>query len=225
MKRNAAVLAVAVLAAAPAVAIAQEMNGNPPGAPGSSLMLPAGHLDVRLSGTSQMFLAYVGVGVNADYGALALGPLTLTLGGELTYDTCFLACAAAGLILDEKITDQVITPQARVTLHFPLGGLTQQPVDVYLVASGGLLIASHGAQDNAGTWAWRGTALGPAVGGGLGGNYFWGNVFFTGTEITVAYTAYTYTPEFTSGSTTVSGADVTGGGSNLLVRLFLGLRF
>jgi hypothetical protein len=224
MKLTSAVLAVALAAASPA--LAQDTGAAaPPGQPASGLMPPIGHLDVRLTGSSTMFLSYVGAGINADYALLALGPLALTVGGELSYDSCFLGCLAAGVLYGQRITDQTITPAARVTLHFPLGGLTQQPVDVYLVGSAGLLIGNHSAEDLQGQWAWRGTAIGPSLGGGFGGNYFWGNVFFTGTEITVAYTAYTYTPEFTVGNTTIPQEQSTYADSHLLVRVFLGLRF
>lgn len=112
-----------------------------------------------------------------------------------------------------------------MTLHFPLGELARQPVDVYLVGIAGLLIANHSAEDLGGQWAWRANAIGPALGGGFGGNYFWGNTFFTGVEITVMYTAYTYIPEFTVGGTTIPQEQTVGGGNNLLARAFLGLRF
>jgi hypothetical protein len=53
----------------------------------------------------------------------------------------------------------------------------------------------------------------------------WGSFFFTGTEITLNYRAYTYTPVFTQGGVTVPQEELSGSGSNLLVRVFLGLRF
>jgi len=226
MKLTSAVLALALTAGAPA--FAQDMNPAP--APSSDsdpsgLMPKIGHLDVRVTGASQQLLFYVGVGVNADYALLPLGPLALTVGGEFNYDTCFLGCIAAGAILNQKITDRTFTPAARVTLHFPLGQFSHQPVDVYALVSGGVLIATHSAEDLGGQWSWRGTAIGPAIGGGLGGNYMWGNFFFTGTEITAAYTAYSYTPELTSGTVTVPQEERTMSGTNLLVRVFLGLRF
>lgn len=91
MKLISAVLAVSLAAAAPA--LAQDMSTAPPAQPSSSLMPQIGHLDVRLSASSTMFLSYVGASLNADYALLPLGPLALTVGGELSYDTCFLGAS------------------------------------------------------------------------------------------------------------------------------------
>jgi hypothetical protein len=216
MKLTSAVLSLALVAAAPA--FAQEQ-------PASSLMPQIGHLDVRLAASSNVYLTYVGLSANADYALLPLGPFNVTVGGEVSYDTCFLLCAAYFLAYNERVSDTAITPAARATIHFPLGGLTQQPVDIYLLANAGLVIANHSTEEANGLYAWRSRAIGPAFGGGFGGNYFWGNTFFTGTEITVQWSTYRYTAEFTSGGGTIPIDEAVGGGTKLKVQAFLGLRF
>jgi hypothetical protein len=221
MKPTSTLLVLALTAAAPA--FAQPMA---PPDPAARYMLPIGHLDVRATGSTTMFFNYVGVGVNADYALLPLGPMTLTVGGEVSYDTCLLSCALYALPpYNESVSDTTITPAARATLHFPLASIMSQPTDVYVLVSAGLMIANHSSEDANSTWAWHATAIGPTFGGGFGGNYMWGSVFFTGAELTLTYRAYVYTPVFTSGGSTVAGEELTGSGSNLLVRLFLGLRF
>ena len=222
MKLTPAVLALALAAAAPAFA----QDSAPPGTqPPNGLMPNIGHLDVRLAASSNVYLSYVGLSANADYALLPLGPFNVTVGGEVSYDTCFLLCGAYYMLYNENVSDTAITPAARATIHFPLGGLTQQPVDVYLLANAGLTIANHTTEERSGLYAWRSRAVGPAFGGGFGGNYFWGNVFFTGTEITVQWTAYQYTAEIVSGNGTVQTEELTGGGSKLKIQVFLGLRF
>ncbi|HYV47708.1 MAG TPA: hypothetical protein VFA20_22775 [Myxococcaceae bacterium] len=223
MKLTSTVLALALVAAAPA--FAQDASTPPGTQPASGLQPNIGHLDVRLAASSNVYLSYVGLSANADYALLPLGPFNVTVGGEVSYDTCFLLCAAYALLYNEGVSDTAITPAARATIHFPLGGLTQQPVDVYLLLNAGLLFANHSTTELNGLYSWKGSAVGPAFGGGFGGNYFWGNFFFTGTEITVQWSAYQYTAQFTSGNGTVQTEELAGGGTKLKVQVFLGLRF
>lgn len=222
MKLTSTVLALALTAAAPA--FAQEPAPPPGTQPANGLMPQLGHLDVRLAASGNVYLTYVGLSANADYALMPLGPFNVTVGGEISYDTCFLLCAYYALAYNENVSDTAITPAARATIHFPLGGLTQQPVDVYLLVNAGLSIANHSTEEANGLYSWRSRAIGPAFGGGFGGNYFWGNVFFTGTEVTVQWNAYQYTAEVISGNT-VHTEELVGGGSKLKVQIFLGLRF
>ncbi|HEY8211366.1 MAG TPA: hypothetical protein VIG99_27975, partial [Myxococcaceae bacterium] len=160
MKPTSTLLALALTAAAPA--FAQDTNPAPDVVdPSQRCMAPVGHLDTRLTASSTMFFNYVGVGANADYALLPLGPLTLTVGGEVSYDTCLLTCAAYALLFNERISDWTITPAARATIHFPLGAISAQPVDVYVLATAGLMLANHSSEDVGGTWAWHATGFGP----------------------------------------------------------------
>lgn len=220
MKLTATALAVAVTAATPA--LAQDV---PPGQPAPPPAAAISKLDVRLTAASTSLLFYVGLGINADYSALQLGPLTFTLGGQLDWDVCFLTCVAKGTVSGQTIVDRLLTPKARITVHFPPVNSGQAPLDLYLMGNAGLVIANHSATDVNGAFAWHATAYGPALSGGVGASFLWANFFFTGVEIPLQYLSYRYTPAFTIGSTTVPDADLTGGGFDLQLRVFLGLRF
>jgi hypothetical protein len=182
-----------------------------------------GNVDARITAESLTLAAWIGLGLDVDYAVTSFGGMVLTVGGGIEYDECFVACFGLGAVYSSKVSDGLVTPTARAKLHFPLS--SGKPIDIYLTALLGLTFGFHRETANSGAWAWNSSTVGPAIGASVGANYFYSERFYTGTDIALMYQAWSYTPTFTTGFTSLANGQTNFGGTALWIKVYMGMRF
>ncbi|MER2564612.1 MAG: hypothetical protein ABTQ32_28055 [Myxococcaceae bacterium] len=153
--------------------------------------------DARFTIDTDILLAYVNLGVNADLGVVKLGPGVLAVGAGLDFGFCGTVCLLIGAVLNGSYGSRNFFPQARVSYHLELpakSGNALQKIDVYGLVFGGVVVSSmgfsatyQGVQVSASD-----TGVGPGIGLGAGGSYFFTERVFVGAEATAKYASGTY---------------------------------
>lgn len=160
-------------------------------------VLPPLRADARFTVDTDILLAYVSLGVNADLGVVKLGPGVLAVGAGFDFGFCGTVCLLIGGLLNGSYGERRFFPQARATYHIeiPAKGGALQKVDVYGLVFGGLVISSMGF-----TGTYQGvtvsatsTGVGPGIGLGGGGSFFFTERAFVGAEASLKYAAGRYT--------------------------------
>lgn len=153
--------------------------------------------DARFTVDTDILLAYVNLGVNADLGIIKLGPGVLAVGAGLDFGFCGTVCLVIGSLLNGSYGIRNFFPQARVSYHLELpakSGNALQKIDVYGVVFAGLVVSSMGFSGQYQGVAVSATSsgVGPGIGLGAGGSYFFTERVFVGAEATAKYAAGTY---------------------------------
>jgi len=154
--------------------------------------------DARFTVDTDILLAYVALGVNADLGLVKLGPGVLAVGAGLDYGFCGTVCLLVGAALGGSFGIRNFFPQARVSYHLELpakgANNTLTKVDVYGLVFGGVVVSSmnfgttvQGVKVTASS-----EGVGPGIGLGAGGSYFFTERVFVGAEATAKYAQGTY---------------------------------
>lgn len=157
-----------------------------------------GQLDLRAGGGLSLFAPSVEAGATLEGGVLALGPGTLSVGAQLDLQQCLLACSLPGLLAAQQVTLQDVYALGRLGYHVRLEGRSRGPVDLYGVLLGGVVRARTVRVTPDYHLEGRGRA--PAMGVGLGGNYFLSERFFVGGEARLRFATGTYELSLTQGS-------------------------
>lgn len=205
MKRFAFALVVVSASAFAQGASTAETGGGVIEAPAETTkVLAPFRADARFTVDTDILLAYVAFGINADLGLAKLGPGVLAVGAGLDYGFCGTVCLVIGGLLGGSFGIRNFFPQARVSYHIELpakgANNTLQKVDVYGMVFGGVVVSSmgfaatyQGAQVTASS-----TGVGPGIGLGAGGSYFFTDRVFVGAEAAAKYAQGTYTDVVTA---------------------------
>ncbi len=154
--------------------------------------------DARFTVDTDILLAYVALGVNADLGLVKLGPGVLAVGAGFDFGFCGTVCLVISGLLQGSFGHRDFFPQGRVSYHIELpakgANNTLQKVDVYGLIFGGVVVSSMGfAADYQGVKVTASsTGVGPGIGLGAGGSYFFAERIFVGAEATAKYAQGTY---------------------------------
>lgn len=153
--------------------------------------------DARFTVDTDILLAYVNLGVNADLGIIKLGPGVLAVGAGLDFGFCGTVCLLIGSLLNGSYGIRNVFPQARLSYHLELpakAGNALQKIDVYGVVFAGLVISSMGfsGQYQSVMVSATSTGVGPGIGLGAGGSYFFSDRVFVGAELTAKYASGAY---------------------------------
>jgi len=232
-------LAFAVMLAGGVVsaqAVSSEPGGGVIEAPAETTkVLGPMRADARFTVDTDILLAYVNLGVNADLGIVKLGPGVLAVGAGLDVGFCGTVCLLIGGLLNGSYGARNFFPQARLSYHLELpakSGNALQKVDVYGVVFAGLVVSSMGfaGQYQGVMVSATSTGVGPGVGLGAGGSYFFTERVFVGAEASLKYAAGRYNDVVTvkppNSNVDFRWRDEYSGWSisGLSVRLFLGFR-
>jgi hypothetical protein len=187
-----------------------------------------GDIDVRLMLETDILLAFVNGGVGADLGLLELGPGVLAVGGEVEVGACVTFCLGLNLLTGWNFSNMFYAPHARVTYHFlPGSSRGLENLDLYGLVFGGITYTTtsvSGASANA-PFEYKGSDVGPSLGAGVGGKYFFkDNNFFVGAEGRARWSAGQYNYTVQVGNVTLSDTQSSWSLSGVHVQLFAGLR-
>lgn len=197
-------VAVLLLLLSAPVAFAQAAASEPGGgvieAPvETTKVLAPFRADARFTVDTDILLAYVSLGVNADRGIVKLGPGVLAVGAGLDVGFCGTVCLVIGGLLNGSFGARTFFPQGRVSYHLELpargANNTLQKIDVYGVVFAGLAISSMGfaGQFQGVAVSATSTGVGPGIGLGAGASYFFTERAFVGAEANAKYAAGRYT--------------------------------
>lgn len=200
-----------------------------PAAPRLNRLQGVGDIDARVMLNADILLAFVNLGVGADVGVLPLGPGVLTVGGEFEAGACVTMCLALNLATGWTFSHMFYSPHARVTYHLlPSNSSGLEKVDLYGLALAGVTITTTRVA-NTGTGAstdfeYLGSDVGPSVGLGVGGKYFFQDNLFFGAEGRLRYSAGEYTYSARVGNVTLSDSQSSWSLSGFNVQFFAGIR-
>ncbi|PTL85250.1 hypothetical protein DAT35_00555 [Vitiosangium sp. GDMCC 1.1324] len=203
----------------------QEESAAPPG---SRLQGP-GDIDARVMLNADVILAFINVGVGVDVGVLKAGPGVLAVGGEFETGACVSPCIALNLATGYAFSHLFYSPNARVSYHLlPGNSPGLQKLDLYGLVLGGVTVTTTrvtGTDAGSGTdFDYQGSDVGPSLGLGAGGKYFFRDNLFVGAEGRLRYSAGEYTYTARAGRVTLSDSQSTWSLSGFNVQLFVGLR-
>jgi hypothetical protein len=170
--------------------------------------LPPLHVDVRGTLNTDVLLAYVAAGVNADLGLIPVGPGTIAVGAAFEYAFCGSVCWLFSAVTPLEFSQRQISPQARAGYHLALKGAKN--LDVYPFVSVGPVFARAEISVDNGLARYVGTDTGIGVALGAGISYFVAGPLFLGGEGRIRYAAgeYTYKLESGDGSRTYDKGSV-----------------
>ncbi|WNG36128.1 hypothetical protein F0U61_22500 [Archangium violaceum] len=200
-----------------------------PTAPRMNRLQDVGDIDARVMLNADIVLAFVDLGVGLDVGVLRLGPGVLALGGEFEAGACVSPCIALNLATGWSFSHLFYSPHARATYHLlPSQSSGMEKVDLYGLVLAGLTLTTTrvtGAGSGSSTdFDYAGSDVGPSLGLGVGGKYFFQDNFFLGAEGRLRYSAGEYTYTLRSGDVTLSDSQSTWSLSGFNVQFFVGLR-
>jgi|GEM_PF-1299735 len=215
-------------APAPAPAPAAPEPATPPEAPVEESLgiQKLGDFDMRLHVDSDILLAFVELGVGADFGLIPAGPGTLALGAELSGGICLTACGLIGLVTGISVSDRFISPHARLTYHFLPPNQKLEGVDIYGLLLAGVTVSNQkvsGRFENV-DFNFTGTGVGPSLGLGLGAKKFVKDRIFIGGEARLRYARGDYSYSEQVENITVIGVDPDWSQTGLSLLFFVGLR-
>lgn len=208
----------------PAMGTREEPATLPP-----SGLQDVGDIDARVMLNADVILAFVNVGVGADVGVLRAGPGVLAIGGELEAGACVSPCIALNLATGWAFSHLYYSPNARVSYHLlPSDSPGMRKLDLYGLVLGGITVTTTrvtGTDAGSGTdFDYQGSDVGPSLGLGAGGKYFFRDNLFVGAEGRLRYSAGQYTYTARSGNVTLSDSQSTWSLSGFNVQFFVGLR-
>jgi hypothetical protein len=148
-------------------------------------------VDIRAGVHTTPFLQYGGIGASADAGMRKLGPGTFAVGGGLDYFFCGTTCSAT----PSGFTQGQISVEGRVSYHLSPPKMSR--VDFYPLVTAGFMVSR--ASMTVGNSEYRASDVGPSVGFGAGGSYFFNDRFFIAAEAKLRYAAGSYSYELASG--------------------------
>lgn len=186
-----------------------------------------GDIDARAMLNADIVLAFVNLGVGVDVGVLPLGPGVLAVGGEFEAGACLSVCLLLNATTGWSWSHMFYSPHARVSYHLlPGSSAGMEKVDVYgLALVGATITTTRVAGEGSGTdFEYVGSDVGPSVGVGLGGKYFFSDNLFFGAEGRLRYSAGQYTYTARAGNVSLSDSQSTWSLSGFNVQLFAGLR-
>lgn len=198
-----------------------------PAAPRLNRVQGVGDIDARAMLNSDILLAFVNLGVAVDVGVLPLGPGVLAIGGEFEAGACVSVCLLANAATGWSWSHMFYSPHARASYHLlPGNSAGLEKVDLYgLALVGATLTTTRVAGASSGTdFEVVGSDVGPSVGVGLGGKYFFSDNLFFGAEGRLRYSAGQYTYTARAGNVSLSDSQSTWSLSGFNVQLFAGLR-
>lgn len=179
------------------------------------------HLD------SDILLAFVELGVAADFGLIPAGPGTLAVGAELSGGICLTACGLIGLVTGISVSDRFVSTHARLTYHFlPPNQKQLDGVDLYGLLLAGVTLANQkvsGSVENV-DFRFSGTGLGPSIGLGLGAKKFVKERLFVGGEARLRYARGDYSYSEQVENVTLRGVDPDWSQTGLSILVFVGTR-
>lgn len=194
-----------------------------PAAPRMNRLQDVGDIDARVMANADIVLAFVDLGVGLDVGVLRLGPGVLALGGEFDAGACVSPCIALNLATGWSFSHLFYSPHARATYHLlPSQSSGMEKVDLYGLVLAGLTLTTTRVTGM--DFDYAGSDVGPSVGLGVGGKYFFQDDFFLGAEGRLRYSAGEYTYSLRSGNVTLSDSQSTWSLSGFNVQFFVGLR-
>ena len=198
-----------------------------PTAPRLNRVQGVGDIDARAMLNADIVLAFVNLGVGADVGVLQLGPGVLAIGGEFEVGACVSACLLLNTLTGYSWSSMFYSPHARASYHLlPSNSPGLEKVDLYgLALVGATITTTRLAGSESGTeFEYTGSDVGPSVGLGLGGKYFFNDNLFFGAEGRLRYSAGEYAYTARAGNVTISDSQSTWSLSGFNVQLFAGLR-
>ncbi|QRK05568.1 hypothetical protein JQX13_36245 [Archangium violaceum] len=194
-----------------------------PAAPRMNRLQDVGDIDARVMANADIVLAFVDLGVGLDVGVLRLGPGVLALGGEFEAGACVSPCIALNLATGWSFSHLFYSPHARATYHLlPSQSPGMEKVDLYGLVLAGLTLTTTRVTGT--DFDYAGSDVGPSVGLGVGGKYFFQDDFFLGAEGRLRYSAGEYTYSLRSGNVTLSDSQSSWSLSGFNVQFFAGLR-
>ena len=158
---------------------------------------------------------------------LQLGPGVLAIGGEFQAGACVSACVLLNTLTGYSWSHMFYSPHARATYHLlPSSSAGLEKVDLYgLALVGATITTTRVAGSGSGTdFEYVGSDVGPSVGVGVGGKYFFSDNLFFGAEGRLRYSAGEYTYTARAGNVSISDSQSTWSLSGFNVQLFAGLR-
>jgi hypothetical protein len=185
-----------------------------------------GDLDARLHLDSDILLAFVELGVGADFGLIPAGPGTLALGAELSGGICLTACGLIGLVTGISVSDLFVNTHARLTYHFLPPNQKLDEVDLYGLLLAGVTVSRQsvsGTIENV-NFNFTGTGVGPSIGLGLGAKKFVKERVFIGGEARLRYARGDYNYSEQVENITITGVDPDWSQTGLSLLIFVGLR-
>ena len=198
-----------------------------PTAPRLNRLQGVGDIDARAVLNADFLLAFVDLGVGVDVGVLQLGPGVLAIGGEFQVGACVSACLLLNTLTGYSWSHMFYSPHARATYHLLPGNSARlEKVDLYgLALVGATITTTRVAGSTSGTdFEYVGSDVGPSVGVGVGGKYFFSDNLFFGAEGRLRYSAGEYTYTARAGNVSISDSQSTWSLSGFNVQLFAGLR-
>jgi hypothetical protein len=198
-----------------------------PTAPRLNRLQGVGDIDARAVLNADFLLAFVDLGVGADVGVLQLGPGVLAIGGEFQVGACVSACLLLNTLTGYSWSHMFYSPHARATYHLlPSSSAGLEKVDLYgLALVGATITTTRVAGSGSGTdFEYVGSDVGPSVGVGVGGKYFFSDTLFFGAEGRLRYSSGEYTYTARAGNVSISDSQSTWSLSGFNVQLFAGLR-
>ncbi|WPB73304.1 hypothetical protein KYC5002_30130 [Archangium violaceum] len=186
-----------------------------------------GDIDARAMLNADIVLAFVNLGVGADVGVLPLGPGVLAIGGEFEVGACVSACLLLNAVTGYSWSHMFYSPHARASYHLlPSNSPGLEKVDLYGLALVGATITTTRVAGNASDtdFEYAGSDVGPSVGLGIGGKYFFSDNLFFGAEGRLRYSAGQYTYTARAGNVSISDSQSSWSLSGFNVQLFAGLR-
>jgi len=198
-----------------------------PAAPRLNRVQGVGDIDARAMLNSDILLAFVNLGIGVDVGVLQLGPGVLAVGGEFEAGACVSICLVLNTATGYSWSHMFYSPHARATYHLlPSSPAGLEKVDLYgLALVGATITTTRVAGSTSGTeFEYVGSDVGPSVGVGLGGKYFFSDNLFFGAEGRLRYSAGEYTYTARAGNVSISDSQSAWSLSGFNVQLFAGLR-
>jgi hypothetical protein len=215
--------------AAPIVALAAPAASANADVPGPRVPTKTSHhlkplqLDLHANASTDILLAYIGVGATADLGLVPAGPGTLAVGAGFEYDFCASVCWLLNAATPFRFSQSEIAPSIRATYHLDL---KHKNLDVYPIVFAGPVFARSTIELKDSSASYIGKDTGFQVGVGVGLSYFVADRFSIGLEGRYRHARGTYTYELNDGNgrTFDGGSGSTWSLSGLNVVLALGFR-
>jgi opacity protein-like surface antigen len=170
----------------------------PQEAPGDTNVLLPRQVEVRATLNTGPLLPYVGLGVSADVGTVAIGPGTFAVGAAFEHGFCGSSCWSVDSKTPLDLTQHHNFPQARASYH--LGWKNVKQLDLYPMLAIGAIFASSTVDVDHGAAQYRASDAAAAVTMGGGASYAIAGRVFVGGEARVRYGGGSYEYTLASGS-------------------------
>lgn len=159
-------------------------------------------LDIRVTANADILLAYLGLGMSADFGLIPAGPGTIAIGAGFEYDFCGSVCWLFSAATPIDFSHRQIWPQARGSYHLGIRGAKY--VDLYPFVGVGPVFARSELSLQNGAAHYVGTDTSIGVNFGAGVSLLVAGPLFVGGEARIRYAAGEYGYELERGDTTLT---------------------